>query len=84
MTMTKETDEALKEAVAELKAARETVRLKLNLFSLDAKEAWKEVETKFQETETALGERSEQAMEDAAHAARDLARSVRKFLERHV
>ena len=36
------------------------------------------------ETETALGGRSEHAAEGAAHAARDLARSLRKFLNRHI
>jgi hypothetical protein len=84
MTMTRETSEALKETVEELNAARETVRLKLHLLSLDAKEAWKEVEARFQETENALGGRGEQAAELAASAARDLARSIRKFLEKHV
>ena len=64
MTMTRETSEPLKETVEELNAARETVRLKLHLLSLDAKEAWKEVEARSQETENALGGRGEQACED--------------------
>jgi hypothetical protein len=84
MAMTLETQDALKETVEELRAARETARLKLHLLSLDAKEAWKEVEARFQETETALSERSDHAAEAAARAARDLARFVRKFLEKHI
>ena len=84
MSMTLETQDALKETVEELRAARETARLKLHLLSLDAKEAWKQVETRFAETESALGEQSDHAAEVAARAARDLARFVRKFMEKHI
>jgi len=83
MAMTNEANKALKEAVEELNAAREAVRLKLHLLSLDAKEAWNEVETRLQETESALGGQSERAAEVAASAASDLARSIRKFAEKH-
>lgn len=84
MATTRETSEALKEAVEELDAARETARLKLHLLSLDAKRAWSEVEAQFRETQKALGEQGEHAAEMSAKAARDLARSIRKFLEDHV
>jgi hypothetical protein len=84
MAMTPETNEALKEAVEELNAARETVRLKLNLISLDAKEAWREVETRLHETQSALNGKSEHAAEVSANAARNLARSIRKFVEKHI
>jgi hypothetical protein len=84
MAMSQETNKALNEAVEELNAAREAIRLKAHLFSLDAKESWKEIETQLQETQTALSDRSEHAAEVAATAARDLARSVRKFVQKHL
>lgn len=84
MSMTPETNEALNEAVRELDATREAVRLKLNLLSLDAKDAWKEIETQLQATQNALAGRSEHAAETSARAARDLARSIRKFVQKHL
>jgi transcription elongation GreA/GreB family factor len=83
MAMSPETNDALKEAVEELNAARETVRLKLNLISLDAKEAWREIETRLHETQNALNGKSEHAAEVSAKSARNLARSIRKFVEKH-
>ncbi len=84
MATTRETSEALKEAVEELDAAREAARLKLHLLSLDAKKAWTDVEARFRETQKALGGQGEHAAEVSAKAVRDLARSIRKFLEEHV
>jgi hypothetical protein len=80
----KESQDALKDAKEELEAAREVARLKLHLLSMDARRTWDELEGKIQELQGKLGERGEKATEVSAVAARDLARSIRKFVEKHV
>ena len=79
-----ESQKALEDAKGELAAARETARLKLHLLSLDARRAWDELEGKFQSFQEDLGKASEEVTETSATAARDLARSIRKFVEKHI
>jgi vacuolar-type H+-ATPase subunit H len=80
----KESKKALHDAVVELEAAREAARLKLHLFSMDAKRTFEDLEDRAKELQNKLTEESEKVAESSAVAARDLARSIRKFVEKHV
>ena len=75
---------ALDEAKQELEAAREVARLKLHLLSMDARRTWDDLEGKFQAFQEDLGKRGEEVGQASAAAARDLAGSIRKFLEKHI
>jgi hypothetical protein len=75
---------ALDEAKQELEAAHEVARLKLHLLSMDARHAWDDLEGKFQALQDDIGKRSEELGQASAEAARDLAGSIRKFLEKHI
>ncbi len=81
---TKEPSKALSEAVDELDAAREAARVKMHLFSMDARHAWDEIEGSFLSLKRDLAQQGEKAAETSATTARDLARSIRKFVEKHL
>jgi hypothetical protein len=74
----------LEDARDELGAARELARLKLHLLSMDARRTWDELEGKFQSLQEDLGKQGEELGQTSATAARDLARSIRKFVEKHI
>jgi hypothetical protein len=78
-----DSNKALHEAVEELDAAREVVRLRLHLLSMDARRGWDGLEEKVKELQHDLVQSGEKVGEASAIAARELARSVRKFVERH-
>jgi hypothetical protein len=80
----KESTKTLTEAVEELDAAREAARLKVHLLSMDARRTWDELEGSFSSLKKDLARESEKAAEASAVAARDLARSIRKFVESHL
>jgi hypothetical protein len=82
--MSKESKRALNEAVEELEAAREAARLRLHLFSMDARRAIEGLEDKAKEFHALLVEEKERTSESSAEMARDLARAIRKFAEKHV
>jgi vacuolar-type H+-ATPase subunit H len=75
---------ALEDAKQELEAAREVARLKLHLFSMDARRTWDDLEGKFQAFQEDLGKRGEEVGQASAETARDLARSIRTFVEKHI
>ena len=79
-----ETTKALDEAVRELEAAREAARLKVRLLSMDTQRAWHDLEGKIEALTFNLKQRSEKAAESSAVAARDLARSVRQFIQKQM
>ncbi|HVU04332.1 MAG TPA: hypothetical protein VHE30_21385 [Polyangiaceae bacterium] len=81
---TKESQKALKEAIEELSAARETAKLKAHLFSLDAKRAWEDLEREFTDLRQKIEAQGEQVVETSAASARDLARSIRKLVEKQL
>jgi len=81
---TKESTKALSEAVGELDAAREAAKLKLHLLSMDARRTWDEIEDSFLSLKQSLAQQSEKTAESSAVAARELARSLRKFVEKHL
>ncbi len=80
----KDANQLLIEAKQELEAAREAARLKLHLLSMDARGKWDDLEKKFQGLQADLSETGEKVGETSAAAARDLAHSIRKFVEKHV
>ena len=77
-----ESTKALDDAKQELEAAREAARLKVHLLSMDARRTWDDLEKKFHAVQKDLGERGEKVGEASATAARELARSIRKFVEK--
>ena len=81
--MSKESTKALNEAVEELEAAREAARLRLHLFSLDARRALEGLEDKAKEFHALLVGESERTADASAEMARDLARAIRKFAQKH-
>ena len=81
---TKESTKVLTEAVGELDAAREAAKLKMHLLSMDARNTWDELEGNFLSLKQTLAQQGEKATESSAAAARDLARSLRKFVEKHL
>lgn len=80
----KPASQSLKEALVDLTAARDQARLKLHLWSMDAQVKWKELETKVQSFQQAAETEAERITDDSAAKARDLARTVRKFVEQHL
>jgi hypothetical protein len=81
---TRESSKALSQAVSELDATREAAKLKVHLLSMDARRTWDEVEGSFLSLKKSLAQQGEKAAESSATAARDLARSLRKFVEEHL
>jgi len=79
-----ESSDALKEAADELGAARDAARLKLHLLSMDARKTWDELESRVQAVQQELSGEGEKVAAASATAARDLARSIRKFVEHYV
>ena len=79
-----ESQKTLDDAKDELEAAREMAKLKLHLLSMDARRTWDELEGKFQSFQKDLEKTSEEVGQSSAIAARDLARSIRKFVEKHI
>ena len=75
---------ALNDAAKELDLAQETVRLKLHLLSMDARRAWQGLEGRFLKLKDEIEERGERTVADSAVAARDLAHSIRKFVEKNL
>ena len=68
----KETSKTLHEAVAELYAAREAARLKMHLFSMDARTAWDELERKFATLTVQLEQSSRTGLRLGARTLRGL------------
>lgn len=80
----KPASQSLKEALVDLEAARDQARLKLHLWSMDAQMKWKELESKVQSFQHSAESEAERITDESAAKARELARTVRKFVEQHL
>jgi hypothetical protein len=80
----KESKKALSDAVEELDAARDAAQLKVHLLSMDARRTWDQLEDSFSSLKENLAREGEKVAEASAVAARDLARSIRRFVESHL
>jgi hypothetical protein len=79
-----ESQKVLEDAKRELEAAREVARLKVHLLSMDARRTWDELNGRVESLQKDLGKHGEEVGQASAAAARDLARSLRKFVEKHL
>lgn len=80
----KPASQSLKEALVDLEAARDQARLKLHLWSMDAQTKWKQLESKVQSFQQSAETEAERITDESAAKARELARTVRKFVEQHL
>src|SRR5687768_5751005 len=67
----------------ELAAARDEVRVRLHLLSLEARERWQELETKIETLEHGVSERGEKIGDAAVTKARDLTQLIKNFVRTH-
>ena len=74
----------LNNAVSELDAARNAARVKLEVMSISARRALGDLEMKAQVLQKKALVQAEKASEASAKAALDLARTIRKFVEKQV
>jgi hypothetical protein len=72
---------SLKEALTDLVAARDEARIKLHLLSMDAQSKWRDLESKVDALQKTAAEDVERMADESAAKARELARSVRTFVE---
>lgn len=79
--MTQPAATSLKEALSELAAARDQARVKLHLLSMDAQAKWRELESKVEALQKTAAHDAERMADESAAKARELAHSVRKFVE---
>ena len=70
--------------VATFGSAREQVRLRLHLLSLDVRQKWDELESKILSLEHKIGQEAVSLSEATASAAIDLSGSVKDFVDEHV
>ena len=80
MSKSSSVGESLKGALEELAQARDEVKLKMHLLSLEARQRWGEIEGKLSEFEQTLEHKGTQAAEATASKARSLAESARELL----
>ena len=69
-----------KELIDALSTARDSARVQLHLFSLDAKQRWQELESKLDKMQSRIEREGERVTEGATGKVRDLTRTVRDFL----
>lgn len=69
-----------KELIDALSTARDSARVQLHLFSLDARKRWQELESKLDKMQSKLEREGERVTEGATTKVRDLTRTVRDFL----
>ncbi len=74
----------LNEAVSELDGARNAARVKLEVLSIQARRALGDLEVKTQALQRKVTKRAEKVTAASANAALDVARSIRKFVEKQV
>lgn len=82
---TTETNKArsAKELIEALATSRERARVQLHLLSLDARDAWHELESKIEALESKLESDGERLGESAAKKVRELTLAVKDLLQRH-
>jgi CBS domain-containing protein len=81
MTTTHETkDRSSKDLIDALSSARASARVQMHLLSLDAREGWRELESKLDNLQSKIEREGERVGENATKKARELTRSVRDFL----
>jgi CBS domain-containing protein len=73
----------VRQALADLSAARESARVQLKLLSMEARERKEDLQTNFESLEHDIEQNLESALETAARRARDLAKGVQDFLVQH-
>lgn len=69
-----------KELIDALSTARDSARVQLHLFSLDARERWHDLESKLDKMQSKLEREGERVTESGSKKVRDLTRTVRDFL----
>lgn len=74
--------EELDRDVAELRALRDEIRVKLHLASMDARSAWKELEPKFEKLQQNVTAQGESVAEAGVKLARDLKQAFVQFRDR--
>jgi CBS domain-containing protein len=73
----------VRQALDDLRAARESARVQLKLLSMEARERKDELQTDFEALEHDIEQSLEHALDSAARRARDLAKGVQDFLVQH-
>jgi CBS domain-containing protein len=84
MPRKRKTESSLNEALEDLKAARDEARLQLHLLSMEARQRWHELEAKLEALDAEAVDRGEKAARNVVSKARELAGSVRAFIEQNV
>jgi hypothetical protein len=78
------TQSNVRSALDSLITARDEVRVRLHLASLDAKELWDELEAKIVALQGRVGDQAEKITDDVADTTRELSDSVKKFVDEHL
>ena len=82
--MSEKAKHSLEQAVGELERARDEIKVRLHLLSREAKDQWNDLETRLRDLDGELRAKTESASESTAEKVREVAKTVREFVEKNV
>jgi hypothetical protein len=81
--MSEKAKQSLEQALGELERARDEIKVRLHLLSREAKNQWDGLEARLRDLDSELRTKTEAASESSAEKVREVAKTVREFVEKN-